>query len=130
MTQDDKSASGSQTDNATLKPQESPPEVPSAATRSTPPLGTESPANPQTSQNAWNSSETANAPQDRSQLLARARAFLVSPQVRLEDDATKRRFLADKGLTDIDINTLLCELVRYLFILRCSSCRTFHTFSL
>jgi hypothetical protein len=124
MTNDDKSASGSQTDNATaLKPQESTPEVPSAATRSTPPLGIESPANPQTS-------ETTNAPQDRSQLLARARTFLVSPQVRLEDHATKRRFLADKGLTDIEINTLLCELVRYLLILRCSSCRTFKTFSL
>ncbi|KAI0353022.1 hypothetical protein OH77DRAFT_1427793 [Trametes cingulata] len=47
--------------------------------------------------------------EDRSQLLQRARAFLTSPQVRHEDLAAKRRFLAEKGLTGGEIEGLLHE---------------------
>ncbi|EJF62407.1 hypothetical protein BD309DRAFT_877577 [Dichomitus squalens] len=54
--------------------------------------------------------ETASpAPTERAELLQRARAFLVSPQVKHEDSAAKRRFLADKGLTDAEIESLLYE---------------------
>ena len=70
-------------------PAESPPELP--------PLQTET-ASP--------------APTERAELLQRARAFLTSPQVQHEDVAAKRRFLADKGLTDAEIESLLYEVVR------------------
>ena len=52
------------------------------------------------------------APTDRAELLQRARAFLTSPQVRHEDASAKRRFLAEKGLTDTEIEGLLYEVVR------------------
>ena len=51
-------------------------------------------------------------PVDRAELLQRARVFLTSPQVRHEDITAKRRFLADKGLTDVEVDGLLCEVVR------------------
>lgn len=54
-------------------------------------------------------SENAN----RTELLRKARAFLGSPQVRHEDDIAKRRFLTEKGLTDVEIDRLLQEIVRY-----------------
>ncbi|KAI0960456.1 hypothetical protein AcW1_004963 [Taiwanofungus camphoratus] len=47
---------------------------------------------------------------DRTELLRKARAFLGSPQVRREDDVAKRRFLTEKGLTDIEIDRLLQEI--------------------
>ncbi|RPD80921.1 hypothetical protein L226DRAFT_432864, partial [Lentinus tigrinus ALCF2SS1-7] len=46
---------------------------------------------------------------DRTELIQRARAFLTSPQVRHEDATAKRRFLAEKGLTDAEIEGLLYE---------------------
>ena len=52
------------------------------------------------------------APTDRAELLSRARAFLTTPQVQHEDTAAKRRFLADKGLTEREIDGLLYETVR------------------
>ena len=51
-------------------------------------------------------------PTDRTELIQRARAFLTSPQVRHEDAVAKRRFLAEKGLTDAEIEGLLYEVVR------------------
>ncbi|KAI1796199.1 hypothetical protein LXA43DRAFT_1090283 [Ganoderma leucocontextum] len=53
---------------------------------------------------AQNLSSTAT---DRTELLQRARAFLTSPQVTHEDITAKRRFLTDKGLTDVEIDGLL-----------------------
>jgi hypothetical protein len=49
---------------------------------------------------------------NRLELLEQARAFLTSPQVVHDDVAAKRRFLTDKGLTDVEITGLLNELVR------------------
>ncbi|KAH8094832.1 hypothetical protein BXZ70DRAFT_946229 [Cristinia sonorae] len=46
---------------------------------------------------------------DRAQLLDRARTFLHSPQVRNEDYAAKYRFLAEKGLNEVEIHGLLNE---------------------
>ncbi|KIJ20368.1 hypothetical protein PAXINDRAFT_108374 [Paxillus involutus ATCC 200175] len=54
----------------------------------------------------------ANVPTDRTELLARARAFLTSPQIRLQDSDAKRVFLAEKGLAVNEIDQLLRELVR------------------
>ena len=51
------------------------------------------------------------APEDRSELLDRARMFLRSPQVVHEDAFSKRKFLVQKGLNDPEIETLLQELV-------------------
>ncbi|KAJ7068524.1 hypothetical protein C8F01DRAFT_1017949 [Mycena amicta] len=48
--------------------------------------------------------------EDRVDLLTKARAFLQQPQVQREDPASKRKFLADKGLTPVDIETLMNEL--------------------
>lgn len=52
------------------------------------------------------------APEDRTELLQRARAFLSSPQVRHEDLTAKRRFLGEKGLSEDEIEGLLREVVR------------------
>ncbi|KAF8913779.1 hypothetical protein CPB84DRAFT_1840577 [Gymnopilus junonius] len=46
-------------------------------------------------------------PDDRSELLARARSFLASPQVQHQDTAAKRAFLVEKGLHDSEIEDLL-----------------------
>ena len=51
---------------------------------------------------------------DRLELLVRARHFLSSPQVIDQDCESKRRFLAEKGLTDGEIRLLLREMVRRL----------------
>lgn len=48
---------------------------------------------------------------ERTVLLDRARAFLVSPQIRHEETSAKRRFLSEKGLVVEEIETLLRELV-------------------
>jgi len=45
-------------------------------------------------------------------LLSKARSFLSSPQVQFQDDAEKRKFLAEKGLSHTDIDTLLKTQVR------------------
>jgi len=52
-----------------------------------------------------------NNQQDRSELLARARLFLTSPQVRNQDAFAKRTFLIEKGLNDAEIENLLRTLV-------------------
>ncbi|KAI0677359.1 hypothetical protein C8Q78DRAFT_1002404 [Trametes maxima] len=54
-------------------------------------------------------SSVSPAPEDRSVLLQRARAFLSSPQVRHEDLVAKRRFLTEKGLTNDEVEGLLRE---------------------
>lgn len=84
---------------------------PSAASTSSP----HNPADQNTTQTAWNSSgpsDTAAEPEDRTQLIARARSFLTSPQVRLEDTSAKHKFLSEKGLSAGEIDELLRELVR------------------
>ncbi|KAJ7228365.1 hypothetical protein GGX14DRAFT_538652 [Mycena pura] len=48
--------------------------------------------------------------EDRTDLLAKARAFLHQPQVQREDLASKRRFLADKGLNEVEVEGLLREM--------------------
>jgi hypothetical protein len=53
-------------------------------------------------------------PDDRSELLDRARHFLSSPQVMHQDYESKRRFLAEKGLSDGEVQLLLSEMVRAL----------------
>ena len=55
---------------------------------------------------------TQEASPDRTELLTRARAFLTSPQVRLQDSDAKKAFLAEKGLTPNEVDQLLRELVR------------------
>jgi len=49
--------------------------------------------------------------QDRSELLTRARLFLTSPQVQNQDAFAKYTFLAEKGLNDDEIKSLLRTLV-------------------
>ena len=51
---------------------------------------------------------------DRTDLLEKARAFLSSPQVVHEDAIAKRKFLAEKGLNDAEIERLIQELVSHL----------------
>ncbi|KAL0949284.1 hypothetical protein HGRIS_009361 [Hohenbuehelia grisea] len=48
--------------------------------------------------------------ESRDELLSRAWTFLLSPQIRYQDVPAKRRFLAEKGLTDAEIDGLLREL--------------------
>lgn len=50
--------------------------------------------------------------EDRSELLQRAKAFLTSPQVLQEDITAKRRFLTEKGLSDVEVEALLRETAR------------------
>ena len=50
--------------------------------------------------------------EERSDLLAKARAFLRSPAVISQDVATRREFLKDKGLSSEDIEQLISESVR------------------
>ena len=48
---------------------------------------------------------------NRSELLDRARHFLSSPQIVHQDYESKRRFLAEKGLSDEEVQLLLREMV-------------------
>jgi Pex14 N-terminal domain len=50
-------------------------------------------------------------PEDRSDLLAKARSFLASPQVQHQDVNAKRAFLVEKGLNDTEITELLRTIV-------------------
>ena len=95
----------------------------SASALQTPTLTPEpAPAGPSMTQNenveavtsTSSSSSVAPAPmfEDRGLLLDRARAFLTSPQIRHEEPAAKRRFLAEKGLNEVEIEGLMRELVR------------------
>jgi Pex14 N-terminal domain len=58
-----------------------------------------------------NTSSPVSQPENRAELIERARSFLASPQIRHEDLSAKRRFLAEKGLSDAEIAGLLQELV-------------------
>lgn len=51
---------------------------------------------------------------NRGELISKARAFLHSPQIQGQEIPEKRRFLAEKGLNDNEINGLLYEFVRLL----------------
>lgn len=62
------------------------------------------------------SSSTPTPMPDRTELLDKARHFLSSPQVVHQDYDSKRRFLTEKGLGDGDIELLLREIVRPVFI--------------
>ncbi|KAF9647843.1 hypothetical protein BDM02DRAFT_3180411 [Thelephora ganbajun] len=46
-------------------------------------------------------------PESRQDLLSRAQAFLTSSQIRDQDDAAKRKFLTEKGLTPSEVDYLL-----------------------
>ena len=50
-------------------------------------------------------------PESRQDILSRAQAFLTSPQIRDQDDAAKRKFLAEKGLTPAEVDYLLQGIV-------------------
>lgn len=52
-------------------------------------------------------SVTQDQPNDRSELLARARSFLASPQVQHQDMLAKHAFLVEKGLHESEIADLL-----------------------
>ena len=56
--------------------------------------------------------QTPTADEDRALLVARARQFLLSPQVQHEDLTAKRRFLLEKGLNDAEVEALLRDVVR------------------
>jgi hypothetical protein len=82
---------------------------PPAAPSESKPLSTDT--QPPNSSSELASSSPTPTP-DRSELLVRARHFLSSPQVIDQDYESKRRFLAEKGLTDEEIQLLLREMVR------------------
>ncbi|TFK28859.1 hypothetical protein FA15DRAFT_678250 [Coprinopsis marcescibilis] len=46
---------------------------------------------------------------DRNDLLAKARSFLHSAQIQQQDLSAKRRFLAEKGLSDVEVDSLMRE---------------------
>ena len=46
---------------------------------------------------------------DRSTLLSKARSFLSSPQIVHQDAQAKRTFLKEKGLDDVEVESLLRE---------------------
>ncbi|KAF7352564.1 hypothetical protein MVEN_01221700 [Mycena venus] len=56
------------------------------------------------------SSSQPPALENRAELLTKARAFLHQPQIQREDALSKRRFLAEKGLNDAEIEGLMREL--------------------
>jgi len=67
-------------------------------------------------------SEAASKPantksEDRSDLLAKARSFLASPQVQHQDIKARRAFLVEKGLNDAEIEELLRTIVMCLYFL-------------
>lgn len=80
--------------------------------------GSQPPANPSSEppstqvDKAQPSSSSPTPIPNRSELLDRARHFLSSPQVIHQDHESKRRFLAEKGLADGEIQLLLREMVR------------------
>ena len=92
---------------------------PPAAPSKHEPLSTDTPPPTTSSEHASSSSSSSSsllpAPApipDRAELLERARHFLSSPQVTHQDYESKRRFLAEKGLEDGEIQLLLNEMVR------------------
>ena len=82
----------------------------------------EQPAQPTSSVETPNTpTSQPSQPEDRSELLERARTFLRSPQVVHEDAFAKRKFLAQKGLNDGEVETLIQELVSDI-VLHPASC--------
>ncbi|KAI0068595.1 hypothetical protein BV25DRAFT_1873595 [Artomyces pyxidatus] len=69
-----------------------------------PPVPTEASVSPQPP------SEIVSEPSGRAELLERARQFLASPLSRYEEPEYKRRFLAEKGLSEDEVNGLMREL--------------------
>ena len=57
------------------------------------------------------SPSTESGPESRQDLLSKAQAFLSSPQIRDQDDAAKRKFLTQKGLTPAEVDYLLQGIV-------------------
>lgn len=49
--------------------------------------------------------------EDRALLIEQARSFLLSPEIRNEDEASKRKFLAEKGLSGDEIDKMILEAV-------------------
>ena len=49
---------------------------------------------------------------DRTPLIQKAQAFLLSPSIRHADGASKRKFLHEKGLTQEEVDVLMHTLVR------------------
>lgn len=91
-------------------PDDSPKDLPTAESAAQSQPGPEIPV--ATSQPVQEASASIASP-DRAELLTHARAFLTSPQVRLQDSDAKRTFLAEKGLTPSEVDQLLRELVRH-----------------
>ncbi|KAF8505911.1 hypothetical protein F5888DRAFT_1791867 [Russula emetica] len=84
---------------------------PPASPSESKPLSTDTPPPNSSSELASSSSSSPSPPTpDRSELLVRARHFLSSPQVIDQDYESKRRFLAEKGLTDGEMQLLLREM--------------------
>lgn len=65
---------------------------------------------PSTASSSSSTTAVMERPQDRSQALSQARAFLVSPQVIHQSLAAKRHFLAQKGLSEHEITSLLQQM--------------------
>ena len=85
---------------------------PSAPSHESEPLSTDTPSPNSSSEHASSSSSSPPPPTpDRAELVDRARHFLSSPQVIHQDYESKRRFLAEKGLEDGEIQLLLREMV-------------------
>lgn len=73
---------------------------------------TQSTPGPSTSSSSSTTAVTAQleTTQDRSQALSQARAFLLSPQVIHQSPVAKRHFLAQKGLSEHEITSLLQQM--------------------
>ncbi|KAJ7129385.1 hypothetical protein C8R44DRAFT_872660 [Mycena epipterygia] len=79
----------------------------------TAPDAQEDPASIPTNSEASTSSATSippPEPENREDLLAKARAFLHQPQIQHEDVISKRRFLVEKGLNEAEIEGLMREM--------------------
>ncbi|KAJ7653471.1 hypothetical protein B0H17DRAFT_1100662 [Mycena rosella] len=74
------------------------------------PAQTEVPASAPLNAEASTSSAGQPEPENREELLAKARAFLHQPQIQREDDLAKRRFLVEKGLNEAEIQGLMREM--------------------
>ncbi|KAH9948389.1 hypothetical protein B0H21DRAFT_707808 [Amylocystis lapponica] len=68
------------------------------------------PQPPQTPSSPSDATASTESTVNREELLEKARAFLHSPQVQHEDAIAKRRFLTEKGLSQVEIDGLLQEL--------------------
>ncbi|KAJ7283971.1 hypothetical protein C8J57DRAFT_1294046 [Mycena rebaudengoi] len=80
------------------------------------PSGSTSSPGPEVISNETNNSSSSPSavqppePENRAELLSKARAFLHQPQIQREDVFSKRRFLAEKGLNETEIQGLMREL--------------------